>query len=92
MKFTRNFSVVVSTILIGFCASATESKSAAVAAPTEKKDLVTSFRCEKFSGSGLGDLKLKMIETCDLDKPFSSSLSRTVGGDDVYMFCCHKAK
>jgi len=83
MILQKNF-VIVSAILLSFYANAAEK--------TEKKDLVSSFRCEKFSGSGLGDLKLKLIETCDLDKPFSSSLSRTVaGGEDVYMFCCHKA-
>ncbi len=60
-------------------------------AVTDRKDLISSFRCEKFSG-GLGDLKLKMIENCNLDNPFSSSMSRTVGGEEVYMFCCHLAK
>lgn len=89
MSFKRNFIVTVASALLSLCANAAESKSAS---PSDKKDLVTNFRCEKFSGVGLGDLKLKMIETCDLDKPFSSSLSRSVAGEDFYMFCCHKAK
>ena len=88
MNFTRNASIALSILMLTFSAFAAESKTVPI---PEKKDLVSSFRCEKFSGS-LGDLKLKLIETCDLDQPFSSSLSRTVGGEDVYMFCCHKAK
>lgn len=78
----RKTFVILPIILLSFYANA-----------AEEKDLASRFRCEKFTGNGLADLKLKLIQTCDLEKPFSSSLSRTVaGGEDVYMFCCHKAK
>lgn len=91
MSVRSLFFIIVSATFFCFSASAAESKPKS-SATSERGDLVSTFRCEKFSGSGLGDLKLKMIETCDLDRPFSSSLSRSVGGEDIYMFCCHKSK
>ncbi|MBK9324125.1 MAG: hypothetical protein IPM97_14465 [Bdellovibrionaceae bacterium] len=91
MSVRSGFFITAITTFFCFSALAAESKSKSTTT-SDKGDLVSSFRCEKFSGSGLGDLKLKMIETCDLDRPFSSSLSRSVGGEDIYMFCCHKSK
>lgn len=79
--------LVSTSLLLSFYAHAADTK----AAQSQPKDLVNTFRCEKFSGS-LGELKLKMIETCDLDRNFSNSMTRTVGGEEIYMFCCHKAK
>lgn len=85
-----NLIIAGAVALLTIAANAKESKTAQPAAVPEKKDLVATFKCEKFTGS-LGDLKLKMIETCDLDRNFSSSMTRVVAGDDIYMFCCHKA-
>lgn len=87
-KNTLASTLIIATLLcLGSSIAQANKKSAPEA--TERKDLVADFRCEKFSGS-LGDLKLKLIETCNLDKPFSSSMTRTLNGDDVYMYCCHK--
>lgn len=55
-------------------------------------NLVESFRCEKFSDEGLSGLKMKLIEKCNLEKPFSSTMSKTMGGEEVYMYCCHIKK
>jgi hypothetical protein len=90
MNSIRNFTLFSASFMFIFCANAADPKPVTPAA-SDGMGLITSFRCEKFSSS-LGDLKLKMIETCNLDKPFSSSMTRTVGGEEVYMFCCHKAK
>ena len=48
--------------------------------------LPDSFRCER-SSQGLADLKTKMMENCNLNKPFSSSHSSAV--NETYMYCCH---
>ncbi len=85
-----NLLFAASLTLLTFAATAKESKTTQPAAAPEKKDWVSTFKCEKFNGS-LGDLKLKMIETCDLDRSFSSSLTRAVAGEDIYLFCCHKS-
>ena len=55
----------------------------------DKKETESSdFRCEKMRVKSLSELKLKMIENCDLNKPFSSSLS-VFAGEDTYLYCCH---
>jgi hypothetical protein len=87
MKISKTIALIAPILIFSLIAKG-ESKTVV---PIEKKDLITGFRCEKFNGS-LGDLKLKLIEICNLDKPFSSSLSKTVGGDEFYFYCCHLAK
>lgn|GEM_PF-4267114 len=47
------------------------------------------FRCQKFEARTLSTLKEKMLNDCDLNKPFSSNVSKGIAGDDLYMFCCH---
>jgi hypothetical protein len=47
-----------------------------------------SFRCEKIRSQKLTDLKEKMLENCNLNKPFSSSVS-VFAGEDTYLYCCH---
>jgi len=48
-----------------------------------------NFRCEKFRDGGLVELKSKMLENCDLNRPFSSSLS-LFAAEETYLYCCHK--
>lgn len=66
----------------------TESSEAPVVSDS---NLAENFRCEKFRDGGISDLKLKMIENCDLTKPFSNSLS-LFAGEETYLYCCHKKK
>ena len=63
------------------------SQTKQAAATSNADSLIESFRCER-SADGLSDLKMKMIENCNLNKPFSSSHSSAV--KDTYMYCCHK--
>jgi len=46
-----------------------------------------NFRCEKLRSQTIADLKAKMLEHCDLDKPFSTSMSLSMG-EEAYMYCC----
>ncbi len=55
------------------------------------EDLMDQFRCEKFNEAGMSALKLKLIENCNLDKPFSFSGGGGLGGSG-YAYCCHKKK
>ena len=48
----------------------------------------SSFRCEKVKSVTLAEFKAKLVENCDLNKPFSSSLSAVVA-DETYLYCCH---
>lgn len=47
------------------------------------------MRCEKRVLSSLIEFKAALVENCNLNKPFSSSLSRVLN-DEVYFYCCHK--
>jgi hypothetical protein len=82
--------ITAAASLLSFNAYSVETNPPA-AASSDKTGLSGSFRCEKFNGS-LSDLKLKLIEICNLDKPFTSSMTRLLGSEEVYVFCCHKAK
>jgi hypothetical protein len=58
-------------------------------APTVTEVSPDNFRCEKFREGGISDLKLKMLENCDLNRPFSNSLS-LFAGEETFLYCCHK--
>jgi hypothetical protein len=47
-----------------------------------------SFRCETMRGHTLKSFKEKMLENCDLNKPFSASMTAIVQ-DETYLYCCH---
>ena len=47
------------------------------------------IRCEKLIATSLADFKAALVENCNLNKPFSSSLSKVLS-DEVYFYCCHK--
>ncbi|MBN8536914.1 MAG: hypothetical protein J0M15_07655 [Deltaproteobacteria bacterium] len=49
------------------------------------------LRCERFTKSNLRDLKEKLYENCDLNKPFSTSLAINIG-EEHFLYCCHKKK
>ncbi|MBC7465247.1 MAG: hypothetical protein H7256_04590 [Bdellovibrio sp.] len=63
------------------------STFAASASPKVKLEDVT---CGKDVGLSLAEFKVKLVSTCDLSKPYSSSLSRILN-EDTYFFCCQKA-
>ena len=46
------------------------------------------FRCEKVHGLKLAEFKEKLVTSCNLEKPFSTSLSEVVA-DQTYLYCCH---
>lgn len=67
--------------------TAQSPKTATGPAPVVAED----FRCEKITGLSLTDFKTKLVENCDLNKPFSSSLS-SVLNESTYFYCCQKKK
>jgi hypothetical protein len=54
-----------------------------------KEVTVDNFRCEKFREGGISELKIKMLENCDLNRPYSTSLS-LFAGEETILYCCHK--
>ena len=75
-------------ILLGptFSMAQTAKTAAAPAAVTTE-----DFRCEKMTGLSLVEFKTKLVENCDLNKPFSSSLSSVIN-ESTYFYCCQKKK
>lgn len=47
------------------------------------------MRCEKLTATTLADFKASLVTNCNLNKPFSTSLSKVLS-DEVYFYCCHK--
>ena len=46
------------------------------------------LRCEKFSGTEASQIKMKLTDNCDLEKPFSFSLTENLVPSTTY--CCTK--
>ncbi len=48
-----------------------------------------NFRCEKMMGTNLVQFKSALLENCNLNMPFSSSVSKILN-EETYFYCCHK--
>ena len=57
----------------------------AKAEPTKDEN----FRCEKMMGTSITQFKSTLLENCNLNMPFSSSVSKILS-DETYFYCCHK--
>ncbi len=91
MKLNQTAVAALSLLfMLNFNANAAESKASG-GKSSDSTGLLNSFHCEKFTG-GLGDLKLKLIESCNLEKPFTSSITKSLGGEELYLVCCHNSK
>lgn len=55
---------------------------------TTTQDSKSEFRCERYMGRDLAVLKAKLQDNCNLNKPFSASLS-VFTGEDTFLYCCH---
>lgn len=56
---------------------------------TESLPALDDIRCERASSITLAEFKTKLVENCNLNKPFSTSASRLIDVD-TYFYCCHK--
>jgi hypothetical protein len=57
----------------------------------EKVPAYDDIRCEKLSGMKLTEFKEKLVENCNLNKPFSTSMTRVIN-EDIYLYCCQTRK
>ena len=48
-----------------------------------------NFRCEKMMGTNIVQFKSALVENCNLNMPFSSSVSKILN-EETYFYCCHK--
>lgn len=55
--------------------------------PANTKD---DYTCGKEQGITLAAFKTKLCENCDLTKPFSTSLSKSLN-EETYFYCCRKS-
>lgn len=46
-----------------------------------------SIRCEKLRGKDLAEFKETLVQNCDLNKPYSASLSQILN-EQTYFYCC----
>ncbi len=51
--------------------------------------LPENFRCEKMMGTNIVQFKSALLDNCNLNMPFSSSVSKILN-DETYFYCCHK--
>ena len=58
---------------------------------TDKPIEADNMRCAKIMGRTLAEFKEELIGNCNVEKPFSTSLSTVLNGD-TYFYCCHKKK
>lgn len=72
-------------------AGGTDAKASPAPAAPSEEILPENFRCEKFHEKSLAALKLKLIENCDLNRPYSASMSHFMQSE-AYMYCCHGKK
>lgn len=79
--------LIVTIFITLMSATAFAQKGATAAAPVAVDD----FTCGKMQGITLAEFKVKLVDSCDLNKPFSSSLS-TLLNEVNYFYCCHKKK
>ena len=78
--------IVTIAITLMTATAFTQTKTSAAAAVAAE-----DFTCGKNQGITLAEFKMKLVESCDLNKPFTSSLS-TLLNEVNYFYCCHKKK
>lgn len=86
----HKLSITVTTLLlstVAFAQNAKQDKTTAAPAPVTMDDM----RCGKLMGKSLAEFKEELVENCDLNKPYSTSLSRLIN-EETYLYCCHKKK
>lgn len=82
----KSLSIILSALI--FCSAAIGAEAAKTASVHEVTN--ENFKCGKFTSSmTLAEFKEELLKNCDLNKPFSSSLSR-FAGEDAYFYCCQK--
>lgn len=87
MKNPIRFLFVVLLALPSSLILKAEEKGSRPKVEQSPEDLSETFRCERFRSQDLKELKKKLIDNCNLSKPFSSSHSSITSDDFVY--CCH---
>lgn len=86
----RQSFLVVCLMLFGF-AGVVVANSSPTSEKTSAVPTAEDIRCQKLTGTNIGDFKASLVENCDLSKPFSTSLSRLLN-EDTYFYCCQKRK
>ncbi len=87
MKSTLHFFFTAALVMSLPVIIKAEEKTSTAKVEQQATDLTDTFRYERFRSHDLKELKTKLISNCNLNKPFSSSLSSVTSED--FMYCCH---
>lgn len=84
MKLNYSVGVVILTFIISsMSAMAAEGQSNSKLSP------IDSLRCERFATDNVAELKMKLIENCDLNKPYSFTSAGNALNQAI-TYCCQK--
>lgn len=88
----HKLSLIIATLLlstVAFAQNVKQDKTTGTPAPAPVT--LDDMRCGKHMGKSLAEFTEELVENCDLNKPFSTSLSRLIN-EETYLYCCHKKK
>lgn len=98
MTLIKNF-LLISSIFCLFSAPvfAEGAKKEKAESKTQSKDesgddaTSDTFQCERFKAETMFTLKAKLLDACNLNKPYSfSSVGDALGSNGSMVYCCHK--
>lgn len=89
MGLFKKVSLISAVLVLGISVSSMAKESTAPKEKVAEENIADTFQCETFREKQLSILKQKLTENCNLNKPFSTSLSVSMG-ENTYLYCCHK--
>lgn len=89
MGLFKKVSLLSSVLVFSFGVNSMAKESTAPKEKIAEENVADTFQCETFRDRQLSVLKEKLTENCNLNKPFSTSLSVSMG-ENTYLYCCHK--
>ncbi len=88
MKLLKIFFLVVTLSSLNTFAKNEVIKNINPTAHEEPNEVsIDSVRCEKVRGKDLGEFKEILVQNCNLNKPYSASLSQLLN-EQTYFYCC----
>jgi hypothetical protein len=82
--------IILTTLTLAMSLSLNLTSTVRADDTTAKPDASDSLRCERFKMSSVSDLKEKLADYCNLDKPYSFSANDMLGGNPWVTYCCRK--
>lgn len=88
-KLALTLALLVSSAAPTLALAAGSTAKAAPAAPAAAAEVTNeNFRCERIRDAKLPEFKTKLMENCDLNRPFSMAMTDVALGNS-FTYCCH---